>query len=192
MSMPAELPQSPRIFPTLTTERLLLREFSLSDVPAVFDILSRADVNEWMETDPMVTIEEAEARVKGRMSLFHDRMGFRWAITPRDVPEKVIGSCGLFSVRRGTQTVETGYELHPAFWNRGLISEALRSMIEFAFGAQTLFPVHRIEALVIPENFASVRVLEKLGFVREGVRREFGFWKGRYQDVYLYALLNNR
>jgi ribosomal-protein-alanine N-acetyltransferase len=52
-------------------------------------------------------------------------------------------------------------------------------------------PVHRIEALVIPDNGGSIRVLEKLGFDREGVRREFGFWKGRYQDVYLYALLNH-
>lgn len=192
MTTPSEPLQPPRTFPTLTTERLLLREFSLSDAPAVFDILSRADVNEWLETAPMVTIEEAELRVKGRISLFQDNLGFRWAITLREEPRRVIGSCGIFSVRRGTQTVETGYELHPAFWGRGFISEALRTMIDFAFSPQVLFPVHRIEALVVPGNTVSVRVLEKLGFVREGVRREFGFWKGCYQDVYLYALLNNQ
>jgi len=51
-------------------------------------------------------------------------------------------------------------------------------------------PVHRIEALVTPNNTGSIRLLEKLGFCQEGLRREFGFWKGCYQDVYLYALLN--
>lgn len=182
---------APQTFPVLSTKRLLLREFNLSDVPAVFDIFSRSDVNEWTETDPMTCIEEAEDRVKRRMGLFYDKMGFRWAVTLREEPAKVIGSCGFFSLRRGTQTVECGYDLHANFWNRGLISEALRTMVDFAFGPQDLFPVHRIEALVIPGNLASIRVLEKLRFVREGVRREFGFWKGRYQDVYLYALLNN-
>lgn len=192
MDKPFDFSQPPRAFPALTTERLLLREFSLDDVPAVFEILSREDVNAWMETEPMKSIEEAEVRIKGRMGLFYDKMGFRWAITQGEAPEKVIGSCGFFSVRRGTQTMETGYELHPDFWGRGIMSEALQTMIGFAFSPQDLLPVHRMEALVVPDNLASIRVLEKLGFILEGVRHEFGFWKDRYQDVYLFALLNSR
>ncbi len=70
------------------------------------------------------------------------------------------------------------------------MTEALREMIRFSFGPGSPVPVHRIEALVIPGNIASIRVLQKLGFEKEGLRREFGFWKGRYQDVCLYALLN--
>lgn len=179
-------------FPVLTTERLLLREFDLADVPAVFDILRREDVNKWLETDPLQSIAETEARVQARMGLFKDKVGFRWAIVLRDDPAQVIGSCGYFSVRRGTQTVETGYEIHPDCWNKGFMTEALRAMIEFSVGAHNLLPVHRMEALVAPGNAASIRILEKLGFDREGLRREFGFWKGRYQDVYLYAMLNRK
>jgi len=178
------------MFPVLSTRRLLLREFSLDDVPEVFAILSRLDVNEFLETDPLQSLEDAEARVRGRMGLFQDGMGFRWAITLAENPARVIGSCGYFSVRRGTATVETGYELHPDYWRQGIMSEAFQAMIEFSFGAQDLMPVHRIEALVIPENIPSIRLLEKFGFLREGMRREFGFWKGRYQDVWMYALLN--
>jgi ribosomal-protein-alanine N-acetyltransferase len=185
-----EIPPPTRAFPILTTRRLLLREFSLDDVPAVFDILRREAVNAWLETNPMQDIKEAEARVQGRISLFIDKMGFRWAITLRQDPTQVIGSCGYFSVRRGTSTVETGYELHPDYWQQGIMSEALQSMIDFSFGAQDLMPVHRIEALVAPGNTGSIRLLEKLSFYREGLRREFGFWKGCYQDVYLYARLN--
>jgi [ribosomal protein S5]-alanine N-acetyltransferase len=185
-----QAPQPAQPFPVLTTERLLLRAFNPGDAPAVLDILGRPEVNEWLETDTLRSPEEAEARVRSRMRLFEDGMGVRWAIALRDAPARVIGSCGYFSVRRGTQTYETGYELHPDYWNQGLITEALRAILRFGFDPQARMPVHRMEALVIPDNGASVRVLEKLGFSREGMRREFGFWKGRYQDVALYALLN--
>ena len=190
MDQASEIPGNQRVFPVLTTARLLMREFSLSDVPAVFEMLRRDDMNEWLETDPLKSIAEAETRVRSRMGLFTDRMGVRWAITHRADPSRVIGSCGYFSVRRGTTTVETGYEIHPDFWKQGLMTEALQAMIQFSFGSQDLMPVHRIEAIVYPENTGSIRLLEKLGFTLEGVRREFGFWKGRYQDVLMYALLN--
>lgn len=183
------MPEHP--FPILTTERLLLREFTLDDVPVVFEIFQREDVNEWLETSPMQSIEDAEARVRSRIGLFNDGMGFRWAIALREDPGKLIGSCGFFSVRRGTQTVEAGYELHPDFWRRGIMTEALRAVIQFSFGMQDLMQVHRIEALVAPGNLASNRLLEKLGFVQECLRREFFFWNKCYQDVYLYALLNS-
>lgn len=162
-------------FPGLCTERLLLREFTMEDIPAVFAIFSREDVNQWTETDPMRTLEEAETRVKSRISLFKDRMGIRWAVTLRERPKEVIGSCGFFSVRRGTQTVEIGYDLHPEYWNKGLMTEALREMVRSSFGPDNLVPVHRMEALVMPGNLPSIHVLEKLGFEREGRRREFGF-----------------
>lgn len=178
-------------FPELTTQRLHLREFDQSDVQAVFEILSREDVNKWLETDPLKSVEEAEARIQSRMKLFKDGLGLRWAITLKENPSRVIGSCGYFSLRRGTQTVEIGFELHPDYWLKGLMSEALQAVIQYSFGAQAILPVHRMEAIVLPTNIPSCRILHKLGFIREGVRREFGFWKGRYQDVYLYALLNS-
>ena len=189
---PVRRPAFPMPFPQLTTERLLLREFNPGDAPMVLDILRRPEVNQWLETDPLESIEEAQVRIRARMGLFSDRMGLRWAITLREQPERVIGSCGFFSVRRDTQTVECGYELHPAHWGKGIMSEALQAMINFSFDPHNPLPVHRMEALVAPGNTASIRVLEKLGFTSEGTRREFGFWKGCYQDVLLYAKLGNK
>lgn len=186
---PARVPAFSIPFPQLTTGRLLLRQFDLSDASALFDILRRPEVNQWLETEPLQSLEEVQTRLGARMGLFRDGMGFRWAITLRQQPETVIGSCGFFSLRRGTQTVECGYELHPDHWGKGIMTEALQAMTAFSFGMQNPLPVHRIEALVAPGNTASIRLLEKLGFLCEGTRREFGFWKGRYQDVLLYALL---
>lgn len=185
-----ELPRDPaRVFPVLETERLLLRAFSLADVGGVFEIFSRADVSAWLEFEPMQSLEEAERRVRGRMGLFERGMGYRWAIVLKDAPEKLIGSCGYFHIRIDTQTFEIGYELHPDFWRQGIMTEALTAVLDYSFSEAALRPVHRLEALVDPGNVASIRLLQKLGFVEECVRREFGFWKGKYQDVKLFALL---
>lgn len=186
-----ETQEAEHIFPVLTTDRLFLREFNLEDAPAVYAIFSRQDVNQWLHTDLLQSLDEAETRIRERMSLFQNQMGFRWAITLREDPSQVIGSCGYFSVRRGTQTVEAGFDLHPEHWRKGIMNEALQAMIDYSFNEQALMPVHRIEALVHPANIASTHLLEKLGFYREGQRREFYFWDGCYQDVYLYALLNH-
>ncbi|HSQ27156.1 MAG TPA: GNAT family N-acetyltransferase [Anaerolineales bacterium] len=178
-------------FPILTSERLLLREFSLTDIPAVFDIFSRPEVVKWVEGDLFENMSRAETRVKERMDLFHKQRGCRWAIALRESPMDSIGSCGYFHVRKGSHTWEIGYDLHPAYWGQGLMSEALQTMIEFCLSTQNHVTIHRLEALVDPGNTASIRLLEKFGFDRECLRREFGLWNNRYQDVLLYALLNH-
>ena len=176
-------------FPVLHTERLLLREFQEQDATAVFEIFRREDVDRFVGGERMQSFAEAEERVKTRLNLFRNRMGVRWAITLLGNPTQLIGSCGYFNLRKGTETREMGYELHPDYWNRGMITEALHAVLEFAFNTRTPAHVHRMEAIVFPENIPSIRVLEKLGFTCEGIRREFGFWKDRFQDVCLYALL---
>ena len=186
---PARLPFFSSPFPQLTTERLLLREFALSDAQVVFDILCSPAVTACLETDPLQSLAEAQSRLRSYINLFRDGMGFRWAITLRKQPERVIGSCGFFSVPRGTQTVACNYELNPDHWGKGIMSEALQAMIAFSFAPHNPLPIHRIEALVAPGNTASLRLLEKLAFTCEGSRRQVGFWKGSYQDMLLYALL---
>lgn len=190
-----ELYQLPRgtkpAFPTLETRRLLLREFRPSDAMAVFEMYTHADLTRWLEHELMTSLEEAEKRVRARMGLFERGMGCRWAITFKDRPDDLIGSCGYFSVRISTHTYEIGYDLHPEYWRQGLMTEALTAVLQASFTPGALYPLHRLEALVEPGNVASMSLLTKLGFTRESTRREFGYWKGAYQDVAVFALLAN-
>jgi methylmalonyl-CoA/ethylmalonyl-CoA epimerase len=185
-----QLPQEKRpAFPVLETHRLLLREFQPTDAPAVFEMYTHPDLTRFLEHETMTSLSEAEQRVGGRMGLFERGMGCRWAITLKERPEDVIGSCGYFSVRISTHTYEMGYDLHPDYWRQGLMTEALTAVLEASFKPGALYPVHRLEALVDSGNDASSGLLTKLGFTRESIRREFGFWKGNYQDVIVFALL---
>ncbi len=77
----------------------------------------------------------------------------------------VIGTCGFYSFDEGFHRAETGYELHPAYWQPGIMSEALRAILSFAFATMGL---HRIEAVVDEGNERSQRLLRKLGFTHEG------------------------
>lgn len=187
-----ELPGEPkRDFPALETPRLCLREFNKLDVIDVFEMYKREDLVQWLEHEPMLSIKEAEERVASRMRLFEKGWGFRWAITLKGTPEKVIGSCGYYRVRTGTETVEMGFELHPEYWRQGIMMEALTAVLDYTYSESCSMPVHRVEALVDPQNDASISLLSKLGLKDEGLRRGFGYWKMAYQDVRMFAILRD-
>jgi methylmalonyl-CoA/ethylmalonyl-CoA epimerase len=176
-------------FPILETPRLTLREFTIADAADVFEMYVREDLVKWLGHETMTTLDQAEERVTSRISLFKRGWGCRWAITLKENPDKVIGSCGYFSVRVRTHTVEIGFDLHPTYWRKGFMEEALRTVLSYSFGEAGFMPVFRVEAIVDPRNLASIALLEKLGFQEEGLRRGFGYWKGAYQDVKMFALL---
>jgi RimJ/RimL family protein N-acetyltransferase len=87
---------------------------------------------------------------------------------------QAIGSCLLFRYDEGSARAELGYVLGRAHWGSGLMHEALRGVLQFAF---TQAGIRRLEAEVNPANVASMRVLQALGFTQEGLARER--WLGR-------------
>jgi ribosomal-protein-alanine N-acetyltransferase len=176
-------------FPVLSTQRLILREFSPSDARAVYDIFSRDVVTMHYVFDAMRSLDEARKLVKTRIAAFAKGAGIRWGIALRDHGDTIVGSCGYYSPNRAFHSVELGYDLHPGFWRRGIMTEALTAIFDFAFSEAFIFHLNRIEALTELNNKASIRLLTKLGFQEEGIRREYGYWKDEYHDVRSFALL---
>jgi [ribosomal protein S5]-alanine N-acetyltransferase len=86
----------------------------------------------------------------------------------------------------GTQEADIGYELNPKHWNNGFATEAASAIADFGFSH---FGVHRIWADCIAENTGSAHVLEKLGMKLEGRLREHKYFKGRWWDTLMYAIL---
>jgi ribosomal-protein-alanine N-acetyltransferase len=179
-----------RIFPQLETQRLILREFQLSDVPAVYEMYTHPDLIRHLPGGPMKSFQEAEKKVQSRINLFRTiRMGFRWAITLKQDPNTIIGSCGFYYPISDFHSIETGYELHPDHWRQGIMTEALIAIFSFGFNGGFSYPLNRIIAITHPTNTASKNLLTKLGFKREGILREYAYWDEQYHDHLLYSLL---
>jgi len=112
------------MFPTLKTNRLILREFRNTDVKAVYDSFSRDIVTEHYILETMRSLEPAEELVRNRISLFEKRIGTRWAITLKGGGDRAIGSCGYYSPNKAFHSIEIGYDLHPDYWRQGFMTEA--------------------------------------------------------------------
>ena len=85
-----------------------------------------------------------------------------------------------------------GYDLNRKYWGQGIITEALIPIIQSAFaGMLPCGDINRIQADTVPGNIASEKVLKKLGFKEEGLRRQSGFWKNAFHDLRCFGLLKD-
>lgn len=141
--------------PTIATQRLILRKFTQSDLPAYFDIMSDKKTNTYLPWFPAKNIEEAIALVdKNVFSEYEKPSAYRYAICLKEdnIP---IGYCGF----SGTESNDIGYGLREAFWHRGIITEAASAMVERIKNAGYAF----ITATHDINNPRSGEVMKKLG-----------------------------
>jgi ribosomal-protein-alanine N-acetyltransferase len=170
-------------FPQLETKNLILRASNLSDAEAIFQVFADEDVTKYHDLEPPTSIEQVKGLINRRSERFKSRQGIRWGIARKN-DNVIIGSCGYGY--KSPFLGEIGYELAKAHWQQGIMTEALRAVIKFGFQAIGL---NRIEAMVMLENTASIKLLQKLGFLEEGILREYGYWKGQFHDLRIFSLL---
>jgi RimJ/RimL family protein N-acetyltransferase len=152
--------------PILTTGRLRLRPLGVEDADALFPTLSDAELMTYWSSAPHTSVEETRAYFAPRV----DRDGWRcWGITLAG-DDTAIGWVAAGEKRQGKVT-EIGYILARAHWGKGIAREAVSAVIDrlFAEGQRRVF------ADTDPENVASIALLERLGFQREGLLR--GEWE---------------
>src|SRR5262245_14653646 len=149
-------------FPGLETERLILREIVPDDVVDLFRIYSDPDVMRYWSSAPLQRIDQAQQRIADATAAFQAREGIRWAIA-RKGASRLLGTCGHWRLMRQHLRSEIGYDLVPEHWGQGIMPEAVAAILQFGFERMGL---HSVEAQIEPQNQASRRVLEKLGFVQ--------------------------
>jgi [ribosomal protein S5]-alanine N-acetyltransferase len=174
------------LFPTLETPRLILREIVEADADALLAIHGDAEHMQWFGTAPLVDLEAAKKVVQVFAGWREQaNPGTRWGIQLKGRPG-LIGTCGLFRWDRAWKRCITGYELSRHQAGKGLMREALSAAIDWGWEHMQL---NRIEAQVHPRNAASLALVDRLGFVEEGLLREVGFWGGQHHDLIQFALL---
>ena len=171
--------------PTLDAERLRLRHPQSSDAEAVLNLFGDADVLRYWSHGPLADLDAAYAYLDSIESGWRGRKLFQWAIAERE-SDQLIGTVTLASWDRDHRRAEIGFILHPRHQGLGLASEAVRTVLAFGFGPMHL---HRVEADVDPENEGSLRLLERIGFKREGLLRQRWFTFGTWKDTVLLGLL---
>jgi RimJ/RimL family protein N-acetyltransferase len=172
----------------LTTERLVLRELRPADAPAVAAGAGDRRVAQYLIQVPSpYPIALARRWVAHRIEWWDTRRGVTFAIALAGEPEILLGTVSLRRYARDRRA-ELGYWLSRPAWGAGLATEAARAAIDFGFRSLALA---RIYAQVLAGNRASLRVLEKLGMVNEGIKRQHVQKAQRLHDVVLYGLLRD-
>jgi len=174
-------------FPTLTTERLILRAFSLADAADALIFWGDAEVQKY-NAEPIKTVDEATASIQRVHEWYQTQQEIIWGITRRG-EDRVLGSCSLHHWDRHHRRAEIGYDLAHAEWGQGIGGEAVSAVLRFGFDVLQL---HRFDAYTIIDNHESVRMLQRLGFQLEGVRREYS-WEddGTFHGSGVFGLLRH-
>lgn len=174
-----------KVYPTLETDRLRLRQLSRLDERAVFEIRNDYQVTKYNIGDAYTQIGQAQKLIQNIRTEYAEHKTIRWGITLKP-DNMVIGMVGFNYWDHIDHRGSIGFDLRQDKWRKGIMTEAVREVIHFGFQKMGL---NRIEADASIYNVGSITLLQKVGFVQEGVQREQYFEDGNYHDLVLFALL---
>ena len=173
-------------FPVLQTERLILRQVLETDAPEILFLRSDDTVLQYLDRDKVTSLEDIKQFIRSTAEAVIQNEGIMWGICQRG-STKVIGTIGHWRLIKEHYRSEIGYSLHPEFWQKGIMSEAMNAVLAYGFRQMKL---HSVEANVNPQNRNSIKLLEKHGFVKEAHFKENYYYNGKFLDSAIYSLLN--
>lgn len=171
--------------PTLETERLRLRPFTADDAEPLFALNSDAEVLRYWDSPPWTDRASIARFMDGCRRMEEEGSGARVAIERTD-DRAFIGWATFNSWNPDFRSASLGYCLNQEAWGHGYATESARAVLGWAFDALDL---NRVQSETDTRNVASARVLEKLGFLREGTLREDCIVNGDVSDSWVYGLL---
>jgi RimJ/RimL family protein N-acetyltransferase len=170
----------------LETERLVLRDFVKDDWQRVLEYQSNPlylRYYEWTERTPEAVQEFVGWFLAHQIQ--EPRIKYQLAVVLKS-NNQLIGNCGIRMKEANALEADIGYELDPKHWNHGYATEAAHAIVDFGFSN---FGLHRVWSWCVSDNVGSAQVLEKLGMRLEGHLRENEYYKGRWWDTLMYAIL---
>lgn len=171
-------------FPILmVNDEYFLREQSVDDAATFFNYYKNPNVTQYiLATDPK-SVAEAREEIHYCRNIFYNKRGLYWALARRDNNE-IIGSVGLYT-NNFHHRAELCYDLSESYWRQGVMSAAIKTVIDFAFKKMD---VHRLEAVTMKANIPSQKILQKMGFIYEGTMRNYRRYQNRPNNVEMFAL----
>ena len=178
--------------PAIEGERVILRQPQMSDYSEWAELRekSREFLGPWEPVWPADDLTRGAFRRRLKRYAEDQRSDQAYSFFIfRKTDDVLVGGITLSNVRRGVaQAGSVGYWVGKPYARQGMMSMAMRALIPFSFASLRL---HRLEAACIPTNVASIRLLEKSGFQREGYARQYLCINGEWQDHLLYARIRD-
>ena len=171
--------------PTLRAQRLHLRKLTMKDAADIYEYSKDPLVAEHVLWDAHRSVSESRGYIRYMLRKYRSGEPSSWGIALNE-NDKVIGTIGFMWIQPENAAAEVGYSLARSQWNKGYMTEALRTLMRYGFEEMRL---NRIEAIHETSNPASGAVMRKCGMKHEGTRRSKLINKGRYVDEELYAIL---
>lgn len=170
---------------TIKTERLTLRPYKTSDWKDLHTLMQDKRVHKYLIGPPWpYTEKDAKEWVKSNSPQSHRRKNWvrrTWGIF---LGNEQVGNIGLHEFKG--HRVEMGYWMRRKLWGKGLMPEAARAVMKYAF---TVLGVKRVQARADLRNTASQRVMEKIGMQREGILKKYDSKNGKCADAVYYAMV---
>lgn len=171
--------------PVLAHETVLIRELVTGDIQAWYDYLSLPQVFEHTSWNIQAPGELADYVWKPEE--FTPSSLLRFAVALRST-NRLVGTAGFHTVSPQNRTAEIAYDLAPEMWGRGIATAICRELVRWAHASAGIV---RVQASVLESNARSARVLERSGFVREGLLRSYRFVRGSPRNFFMYAHVTN-
>jgi len=176
----------PEMF-NIETERLLLSEITMDDLENIHKLHLVPEVDEYNTLGIPKTNKDTEIIVESwiKARFMTPRKSYTWKVCLRD-SNQFIGLAGYTLSNDKFKLGEIYYKLHPDYWGNGYATEVAKRLVKTGFED---FGLQKVEAGVATENIKSIRVLEKTGMTREGLRRKILPIRGEWKDNYHYAIV---
>lgn len=171
----------------IESERLIVRRVAASDLPSLLEVNANEEVTVLLPYDTWRSMADAQAWLQRMRDIEATGLALQFVVVLKSTA-KAIGTCLLFRFEEGSARAELGYVLGRVHWGQGFMHEALVALLGHAFDCMGL---RRIEAEVDTRNASSARVLQRLGFTKEGLLRQRWVSKGEARDVEIYGLLQH-
>jgi len=183
-----------KLFPKLTSTRLVLDEVNSEDAQDIFEILSDEDVVKFYDFEQFTNVNQASELICNDLKKYQSGTHLRWAVRD-NTTHNFLGSIGM-KFNEANHSATLGYEFKKVTWGKGIATEALQQVINYLLKSDLLKghtekKINRLEAYTMQGNAASEKVLTKLSFQKEGLLREHGYWKEQYHDLNLFSLLKS-
>ena len=177
-------------FPVLESSRLVLRKLTHNYIDEVYNHFSNEQVNRYVDFESAQSLEDAKEIIDWGLNLLQNNNGILWGIFKKD-KEIFLGQINYVlkaddNFNGNIHRAEIGFDLTPAFWGNGYMSEAIKAGNTFIFDEMD---INRIEAIVHILNTKAHKTLERIGFKKEGILREYVQYKGEFWDMVYYSLL---